>query len=87
MKVKMKRCVDCQTLCSNTSKVCIKCQGRELEKGLYSDEPRFPRITHEQIMSVQCPTCVAPIPIGNSPTGYSECLFCGELVLSNGAQY
>jgi RNA polymerase subunit RPABC4/transcription elongation factor Spt4 len=30
----MKRCVNCKTLMNNTSKECIKCGSKELEKAL-----------------------------------------------------
>ena len=39
MKVKMKRCINCKTLLSNSSKSCTRCGSKELENGFYTDEP------------------------------------------------
>lgn len=88
MKVKMKRCTSCKTLLSNSAKVCIKCRSRELEKGLYSNEPITITTTNKVSMPVKdiiyCPTCGAGI---NTKTGFSECSFCGDEISSNGSSY
>lgn len=38
MKEKMKRCSNCKTLLSHSSKVCNKCSSKKLENGYYTDE-------------------------------------------------
>ena len=82
MKVKMKRCINCNTLLSNSSKVCSKCGSKEIEKGSYTDESD--KELNKPNNYFQCPTCSAPVTIKN---GHGECYLCGDeiLVYNNGA--
>jgi rRNA maturation endonuclease Nob1 len=87
MKVKMKRCMNCKTLLSNSAKVCIKCGSRELEKGVYSNEPTtmMTNQVNNPVKAVMyCPTCGAGI---TTKTGYGECSFCGDEISGNGSSY
>lgn len=86
MKVKVKRCLQCKSLLSNSSKVCTKCGRRELEKGLYTNEPKrstVPLAKSEKNI-IYCPTCNAGIASRN---GYGVCSFCGDEILGDGSSY
>jgi RNA polymerase subunit RPABC4/transcription elongation factor Spt4 len=94
MKVKMKRCINCKTLLSNSSKVCINCGSKELEKGFYTDESKNYIITNKQLNIqlhpptsgiLRCPICSAWVTIKN---GFGECCFCGnEIPIGDGSEY
>lgn len=79
MKTKMKKCLNCKTLLSNSSKVCTKCGSKELEKGLYTDESNksiiYNKYSDESRNEVMCPICSAWVTIKK---GHGECCFCGE---------
>jgi hypothetical protein len=82
VKAKMKRCINCKTFLSNSSKVCTKCGSNKLEKGVYTDEDSE-SVTHkrhlnESLNQVMCPICCVPVSIDN---GHGECCYCGEEVL------
>ena len=80
MKVKIKRCLSCETLLRNSSKICNKCGSEELESGFYSDEPKTSILTNELLNKpnnqIMCPTCSAWVTINEM--GFGECCFCGD---------
>jgi hypothetical protein len=66
MRIKMKRCLTCKTLLSNSSKVCTKCGSKELEKGVYTDEYNesviFNKHLNESRSDISlCSLCAAPV--------------------------
>jgi hypothetical protein len=78
MKIKMKSCLSCKTLLSNSSKVCTKCGSKELEKGVYTDESNKSLVFNKHLNEsksdiVLCPTCCVPLTIIN---GHSYCIGC-----------
>ena len=80
MKIKMKRCMKCKTLLSNSSKLCTKCSSSELERGSYNDEPTKGVIYNKYIHKSQgtnstCPTCAGPV---NIKDGFNSCGICEE---------
>lgn len=79
MKIKMKRCLNCKTLVSNSSKQCTKCGCKQLERGSYTDESNKSILTNNQsnksISQILCPTCSAWVTINNR---CGECCFCGD---------
>lgn len=88
LKVKMKRCINCKTLLSNSSKACTKCGSYELENGIFADESNnsiiFNKHLNEPKTVIQCPICCAPVTI---KLFIGECHFCGEEVSINGSSY
>lgn len=94
VKVKMKRCTDCQTLLSNSTKVCSKCGSRQLEKGVYSDESNQSVLNnkHQSLIVgkqsnsgiLRCPTCGAGV---TTTLGFGECSVCGDELSSDGSSY
>jgi hypothetical protein len=84
MKVKMKRCVSCKTLLSNSAKACFKCNSKELEKGVYSDESMNKVSALSRGPSSTCPTCCGPVSLKvRSDTCMVECRICGEYIMVN----
>lgn len=86
MKVKMKKCLNCNTLLSNSAKVCTKCGSKTLEKGVYTDEYNQGVIYNKNLKNsnpnvINCPTCGAGITL---TFGYGECSFCGDEISSPG---
>ena len=91
----MKRCTDCKSLLSNSSKVCSKCGSSQLEKGIYTDEPKqkvtYNKHSHliigkELENSIQsCPTCFAGVT--TNILGCGECSFCGDELYGDGGSY
>lgn len=84
MKVKMKRCINCKTLFSNSSKSCTKCGSKELEKGFYTDESNKSVIYNKHLHEVKndiciCPTCGTPIIFKD---GQGECIECEEKIIT-----
>lgn len=90
MKVKMKRCISCNILLSNSSKVCTKCGSKEIEKGFYTDKSykqykiQYNKHLNKPNSCILCPTCSAPVTIKD---GHGECCFCDDeiSVISDGA--
>lgn len=88
VKIKMKRCIKCETLLSNYSKLCNKCGSRELERGSYNDEP-YKEVIHNKYIEDKtkgtfstCPTCAGPIYIKE---GFNRCDICDEEFVSFGS--
>lgn len=67
MQFIMKRCLNCKTLLSISSRVCTKCGSKKLEKGSYTDEPRMSLMT-------KCDSCGKMI-CSDKPI---KCPFCGK---------
>ncbi|MEH6993725.1 hypothetical protein V7075_13585 [Neobacillus drentensis] len=86
MKVKMKKCVNCKTLLSNSSKLCTKCGSKDLEKGIYTDESNNSIIYNKHLPKIEirrCPTCGAGVTMKYG----GECSFCGDDISSDGSSF
>lgn len=96
MKIKMKSCINCKSLLSNSSTSCTKCGRKDLEKGFYTDGSHQSLLFNKQkslIISKQsegvhlnCPTCGADVYIKNR-IGSVECSVCDDEIFSNGDSY
>ncbi|WNR43659.1 hypothetical protein [Paenibacillus roseipurpureus] len=90
MKIKMKRCLNCQTLMSNSRTVCTKCKSTQLENGFYTDESNESVIFNKHLIESKnyfhCPTCGAGITIKDGQ-GIYDCSVCDDEVSIKGGSF
>jgi RNA polymerase subunit RPABC4/transcription elongation factor Spt4 len=74
----MKKCVNCRTLMSNSSKKCMKCGSEKLEKVFKKNEPSKGVIYNKYIPKEEirrCPTC-GGAGVLTMKNGIEECSVC-----------
>jgi hypothetical protein len=79
MRVKMKQCADCNSLCSNSASKCQLCGSKNLVTGAFTtkEEAHQKQLTSKMNQSkvVLCSVCSSPVPITN---GKGYCLYCDD---------
>lgn len=85
MPIKMKQCLDCNSLCSNSASKCQVCGSSNLVKGSYTTKEEAQiKIQEKEAEKYkrdvsQCPLCCSPVPISN---GRGYCVYCDEEIYS-----
>lgn len=81
MKIKMKKCIGCGQLLSNSAKKCFKCNSVDLAKGTISDgNSDIPTVASGNERNYQCSVCKCPVRLmGKRLT--VECQNCGALLI------
>ncbi|MGL3067101.1 MULTISPECIES: hypothetical protein [Planococcus] len=86
MQLKVKRCISCQTVVSDSLNACTKCGSQALEEGTYLINGQHksliiaPQSTRK---TISCPTCGAGISMRYG----GECRGCGDEISSAGDSF
>ncbi|KKK38083.1 hypothetical protein WQ57_09660 [Mesobacillus campisalis] len=88
MPIKMKKCADCNSLCSNSASKCQVCGSRNLVKGSFTtkEEAQIKQLEKEinQREVILCSFSSSPVPLTN---GKGYCVYCDdEIKMVNGIQ-